>query len=269
MIIDGHVHTPYCPHGSSDSFKAYVEQALKQGYQTITFTEHAPLPESFHDPVPDKDSGMKRSLMESYIRDIQKIKKEYQKDIDILLGLEVDYIEGYQQQTSRFLSDYGDILEDSVLSVHFLKGPSGRYHCIDFSESAFQKAVEDFGSVDKVYQAYFSTLEESIQADLGPNKPARIGHMTLIRKFHHRFPSPAGWDESIPELLKLIKQKNYQLDYNGAGYYKPACKESYPPHSIATQAYQAGIPLVYGSDAHTSSAIGQGLDQIDQTLITG
>ncbi|GGC93900.1 histidinol-phosphatase [Thalassobacillus devorans] len=268
MKIDGHIHTPYCPHGTSDPFKAYVEEALKQGYSSMSFTEHAPLPPSFLDPVPDKDSGMDLRLLERYIQDIEQIKKEYQKDIDILIGLEVDYIDGYEQETTEFLTRYGSRLDDSILSVHFLKGPD-HYHCIDFSEAAFQHAIDDFGSLEKVYQAYFRTLEKSIQADLGPFKPGRIGHMTLVRKFHHHFPSPADWDAPISALLEKVKQGRYQLDYNAAGYFKPACLESYPPQRIARQAYQAGIELIYGSDAHKSTGIGQGFDRIDHTLTTG
>jgi len=39
-IKDGHVHSPYCPHGSKDSFELYIESALKLGLKEITFTEH-------------------------------------------------------------------------------------------------------------------------------------------------------------------------------------------------------------------------------------
>ena len=26
MKCDGHIHSPYCPHGTSDSFKQYIEK---------------------------------------------------------------------------------------------------------------------------------------------------------------------------------------------------------------------------------------------------
>ena len=26
---DGHIHSPYCPHGTKDSFEMYVEKALE------------------------------------------------------------------------------------------------------------------------------------------------------------------------------------------------------------------------------------------------
>ena len=39
---DAHIHTPFCPHGSKDALKQYVEKALERGFDSITFTEHAP-----------------------------------------------------------------------------------------------------------------------------------------------------------------------------------------------------------------------------------
>ena len=35
---DGHVHSPYCPHGSLDTFDMYIERALLNGISEITFT---------------------------------------------------------------------------------------------------------------------------------------------------------------------------------------------------------------------------------------
>ena len=39
---DGHIHTPYCPHGTDDKFEQYVEKAIKVGLDEISFTEHFP-----------------------------------------------------------------------------------------------------------------------------------------------------------------------------------------------------------------------------------
>lgn len=44
---DAHLHTPFCPHGTLDPFHSYIEKAMKKGFDSITFTEHAPLPLRF------------------------------------------------------------------------------------------------------------------------------------------------------------------------------------------------------------------------------
>ena len=66
MIKDGHIHTPFCPHGTKDALEAYVEKALSLGFQEISFTEHAPLPEGFIDPTPEQDSSMDIEQLEDY-----------------------------------------------------------------------------------------------------------------------------------------------------------------------------------------------------------
>lgn len=261
IIHDGHVHTPWCPHGTMDSLAEYCEEAIKLGLKGITFAEHAPLPPSFTDPTPLKDSGMDPKHLESYIDHIQALKKEYKGKLDILLGLEVDYIEGFEHETTYFLNEVGSLLDDSILSVHFLKIDED-YFCIDYSPDTFAEAIQLLGSTENVYKRYFQTVLASIEANIGHFKPKRIGHITLVRKFHKRFPTDAIFNEETTQILSLIQKKGYELDYNGAGCIKPLCKEPYPYDHIIDQAIELNIPLVYGSDAHQVSALMSGHDQL-------
>ncbi len=258
---DGHIHTPYCPHGSKDQFSLYVEKAIDAGLKEITFTEHAPLPEGFTDTVPDQDSGMRHGDLENYLRDVEEVKRAYQKDLRIHTGLEVDYIEGFEKQTREFLDQYGPSLDDAILSVHFLK-VAERYICLDFSPDAFQELISLTGSADAVHSLYYNTVIQSALADLGDYKPNRIGHITLTRKFQRLFPALESHETEIQQLLNVIKSRKLELDYNGAGTVKPYCQETYPSPAIASAAHQMGIKLVYGSDAHTASGLMQGADQL-------
>ncbi len=261
MIHDGHVHTPFCPHGTMDSLAAYCEAAINHHLKGITFAEHAPLPPSFTDPTPLKDSGMNPAHLESYIRDIQALKKEYKGKLNIFLGLEVDYIEGLEQETTDFLNEVGPLLDDSILSVHFLKIGED-YLCLDYSPDTFAEAIQLLGSTENVYRHYFQTVSASVKADLGRYKPRRIGHITLARKFHKRFPIQGHFNDEITSILTLINNKGYELDYNGAGCSKPLCKEPYPYDRIINQAIDLNIRLVYGSDAHQVSSLMNGFDQL-------
>ena len=71
---DGHIHTPFCPHGTTDPFEKYIEKAIDNNFSQITFTEHAPLPTNFVDPTPDKDSGMNPKLLTAYIEKLKQLK---------------------------------------------------------------------------------------------------------------------------------------------------------------------------------------------------
>lgn len=261
ITYDGHVHTPFCPHGTNDPFEAYIERAIELGIQGLTFTEHAPLPSRFTDPTPEQDSAMHLEEMDKYIDTLSRLKKEYASQISIQIGLEVDYIEGYEEETRTFLMRWGKYLDDAILSVHFLRFDDD-YFCLDFSADVFAQIIEKAGSLDNVYKKYFQTVKRSLLANLGKFKPTRIGHMTLVRKFQKQFPSENTYKSAIIELLDLMKLKGYELDYNGAGLTKPLCGESYPSSWIINEAVKRGIPLVYGSDAHSVKGLGQGFNHL-------
>lgn len=249
MKRDAHIHSPYCPHGTNDALSDYVEKAIRSGFTDISFTEHAPLPLSFEDPTPAKDSGMDPSALMAYLDAVEGVKKAYQKDINIRTGLEIDFIQGYEQDTRKFLDEVGPRLDDSILSVHFLK-LGGRYMCIDYSKEVFMEAAEIAGSPELLYELYYDTVEASVAADLGPYKPRRIGHPTLIHKFQLHHGDKIDDRRHIEALFRTIAEQGCEIDMNGAGFSKPDCLESYPPANFLPYARSLGIPLVFGSDAH-------------------
>lgn len=263
---DGHIHTPYCPHGTKDTFQDYIERALDLGYTEITFTEHAPLPINFEDTTPAKDSAMALNRLEAYFHDLDEIKQEYRGKIKINTGLEVDYIEGYEDEIRLFLKEYGTYLDDAILSVHFLKH-NGQYDCLDYSPEFFAAMIDRYGSIDAIYERYYETVLKSVLADLGPYKPKRIGHITLVHKFQKKFPVSRKFEPEIIELLDAIKAQGYELDYNGAGTAKPLCREPYPPIWIVEKAKSMDIPLIYGSDAHQKKDLNQGRASMQLSFI--
>jgi histidinol-phosphatase (PHP family) len=259
--IDGHIHTPFCPHGTTDSFESYIERAISLGYEQITFTEHAPLPNGFVDSTPTKDSGMNLAALEDYFYKLMTLKEKYKENITILSGLEIDYIEGFEKETKNFLNEYGPFIEDSILSVHFLHH-QGNWGCLDYSSEVFAEMTQKFGSVDKLYEQYFRTVLKSVTTDLGPYKPKRIGHITLVRKFQKLYPAKKTFLPEINEILLAMKNNQYELDYNGAGIYKKYCGQPYPTAEIVQKALEYGIKIVYGSDAHQSRDINQGRQEM-------
>nr|WP_106780426.1 histidinol-phosphatase HisJ [Lysinibacillus timonensis] len=256
MKRDGHIHTPFCPHGTNDTFEQYIEKAIDCGFSEITFTEHAPLPTNFKDPTPDKDSGMNPKLLTPYFEKINKLKTEYSNDIKINIGLEVDYIVGYETETRAFLDIVGPLLDDAILSVHFLKWEQ-EYCCIDFSKEVFLDFARKVGSVEAIYNLYYDTVKKSIDAYLGRYKPNRIGHPTLVHKFQLSHNEKIDDEKQIKEILLYMKEKGYELDVNSAGLSKQHCKEPYPPQPMIEYAKSIELPIVFGSDAHQVSDLHQ------------
>lgn len=250
MKEDAHIHSPYCPHGTLDSFELYIEKAIQNGFTDISFTEHAPAPSGFIDTVPDRDSFLDERLLEPYIVELQQLKKQYAPQISIKIGLEFDFIKGFEYETTQLLNEIGPSLDDSILSVHFLPYEN-KYTCIDFSPELFMGFTDLLGSLENVYSLYYKTVQESILAPLGSFKPKRIGHPTLIHKFQHFHGKLIDDADMINRTLELMSTGRYELDVNSAGLSKKYCLEPYPPQQYITIAKEKGIPLVFGSDAHS------------------
>ncbi|WKA59851.1 histidinol-phosphatase HisJ [Planococcus shenhongbingii] len=261
MKRDGHIHTPFCPHGTKDKLNAYIEKAIESGFGDISFTEHAPLPSSFMDPTPEKDSGMTLENMLPYLDAIRQAKDAYKQDILIRVGLEVDYIIGHESETRSFLEEYGSSLDDSILSVHFLR-VNDEYLCMDYSSEVFMQLAQKAGSVQNVYDLYYDTVEASIAANLGQFKPKRIGHPTLVHKFQLAHGEKIDDSRRIHGVLEKIAKAGYEMDLNGAGYSKPDCLESYPPANFIPVAESLRIPLVFGSDAHSVNGLHKHYDKL-------
>ncbi|MDU4145475.1 histidinol-phosphatase HisJ [Clostridium sp.] len=255
-LKDGHMHSHYCPHGTKDSFQMYIERALDVGLDEITFTEHMPLPGIFMDEKLLKECSTNEEEILLYLKEATKIKEEYKDKIKINVGLEVDYVEGYEEKIKKMLDNYGEYLDEGILSVHFLR-LDDVYHCLDMSVDEFGIIAKILGGVEKVYDKYFETLIKSINADLGRYKPKRIGHPTLVRIFNEKYPMDYKNEALIDKVIKTIKENGYEIDFNTAGLRKQYCKETYPSGVFLDKAIKNNIKMVKGSDAHSAKDVGK------------
>ena len=129
------------------------------------------------------------------------------------------------------------------------------YYCMDFSSEEFEKIVNLLGSIESVYNLYYDTLIKAVNADLGEYKPKRIGHLNLVRKYNKKFPYDYSKNKKLEELVKLISEKEYELDYNVAGLFKEDCGEVYISGYLAELIKKYNVRVVLGSDSHSSKFI--------------
>lgn len=246
---DGHIHTPFCPHGTKDELEGYIQAALAYKFEEISFTEHMPVPDGVCTSEFQKDCGLMPEHMQAYFEAIDQVKQDYEGRLKINKGLEVDYIEGYEEKTIKSLDTYGKHIEDSILSVHFLKYKN-TYYSIDCLDQ-FEALLQEIGDLKAIYELYYTTLLKSIEADLGSYKPKRIGHPTLIRIFNQKYPVYYKNEALFESIGKAMKERQYEVDFNLAGLLKPYCKEYYPNKKFMSILEKYELPLVYGSDAHS------------------
>src|SRR5690606_12508573 len=153
---DGHTHTQFCYHGSDAPLEDYVERAIALGFQRYTVTEHPSLPQGWvNDEALCHELGMPEHELEDYFKYVQAVKERYAGQIEITIGLELDYLHGNVEYTNQLVDQWGHLLEDVVYSVHYLPGEDGNY-CVDFTAEDFQKhLLAYYGSIDMLVDLYF------------------------------------------------------------------------------------------------------------------
>ncbi|MBC1501738.1 histidinol-phosphatase HisJ [Listeria weihenstephanensis] len=270
MKRDGHTHTEFCPHGSGDSMEVMVEKAISLGFTDYSITEHPPMPAAFEQEIANNKKDIATAAigwdqLDAYFKKAHEVKHTYRDKIRIHVGLEVDFLPGFEQDTRALLREYGSQMDDGVLSLHFMPGIGG-WRFIDFSAEDFEAGIlRHYGSFEAVQKAYYGLIQESLFADLGQAKPTRLGHISLCQKFQRFFADEytglkSATRQQVSELLRDVRAREYQLDWNTAGLYKEFCRETYPSLDVVAEAQMLGIELVYGSDAHSLADVGRGYD---------
>jgi histidinol-phosphatase (PHP family) len=154
--------------------------------------------------------------------------------------LEVDYLPGHEDWirnlASRHPWDY------FIGSVHYVSD--------DWAvDSPFQLAKWKHRDAFEVWSVYFDRLTMAAATGLFEI----IGHADLPKKFGHR--PTKDCTPLYEKFLNAAKQHNCAIELNTAGLRKD-CKEIYPSREILQLAFQKGVPITFGSDAHTPEEVG-------------
>lgn len=268
---DGHTHTRFSHHGSHEKLEKYIERAISLGFTEYVVTEHAPLPQKFlaefTGPTDSRDnSAMHLDELPLYQQDVKAVQEKYGSQISIKSGFEIDYLSDYESDIRQFIIAQSEWLDELVLSVHFLPNHDAFVAPIDYDPETLNTYFPEIKQAPQsVFKNYFDTIQKSLDfaETLPKNVVIRIGHMTLIRKYQKYFNLPkfdSNNQTLIDQLLLKIKQNDFQLDFNTAGFAKSYNGEAYPTPDIVRKGQQLGIKFIYGSDAHEVSAVGQFYD---------
>jgi len=237
MPIDYHTHHVRCGHAVGN-LEDYIVSAMNQGMEQIGLSDHMPLLHVSDEENPD--TAMSMDELPRYVEEALSLKEKYKGRIEVRVGLEGDYVEGYEEKIGEIVNGYP---WDYVIgSVHFL----GTWDVTDFR----QVGQWEGRSVVKTYERYFDAIAKAAATGFYDY----IGHIDAIKRFS---PKP-GEDVTALEdaALHAVKKHDLAFELNAAGYYAP-CKEMYPSASILARAKALEIPVTYGSDAHHPDKVGQ------------
>ncbi len=226
-MIDYHLHV--IAHGDRpmtvENILIYCEVAKSRGIRQMGITEH-----------------------DRYLEDIDLAAfmeaREKSRDIDLRLGIEVDFVPGKEEQMDHFATA---LPYDYVIgSVHRVGGEE-----VDRAED--QEIYEKWETYD-LYEAYYKNVREAALS----GRFEVLGHPDLIKIFRH-FP-----DRDITPMLEetadTVAESGIVVDVNSAGLRKPI-GEVYPSRRLLEMFYRRGVPITLSSDAHAPDQIALGYDK--------
>jgi histidinol-phosphatase (PHP family) len=230
---DYHMHTPLCRHAVGEPVD-YARRALETGLTEIGFSDHSPMRQDDFD-----NWRMNLSQLDEYVEKVRKAQKDFPQ-LTIRLALEVDFFpnggDWVRELAARHPWDY------FIGSVHYV---SDSWAIDDPQKLSEWKHRDSF----EVWSAYFERLTLAAESGLFEI----IGHADLPKKFGHR-PTRDG-TALYAKFLDAAKKSGCAIELNTAGLRKD-CKEIYPSREILKLAFQKGVPITFGSDAHAPGEVG-------------
>ncbi|MCQ2229072.1 MAG: histidinol-phosphatase [Bacteroidales bacterium] len=246
-LTNYHSHSTFCDGHSS--MEEFVVEAINQGFSSYGFSSHAPLP--YHTRW-----NMDAENMNAYLSEFKRLKELYSSEIELYLGLEIDYLtESYNAMSECFRSldlDY------RIGSLHTIIGPDEMILEIDCSLDRFTDIVDSHfsGDVVKVTNLYIDRLMLMV-ANGGFDI---VGHADKMHSLSEQLMpgiSSQSWYQSrMKEYFSLIAEKGYMVEMNTKKYND---KGLFFPHvSWYPFLRQLGVPVVVNSDSHYIDKINNG-----------
>jgi len=225
--------------------EACVERAIERGLRFIGFADHNPLPNGLGANV-----RMAEAELDGYVQSVLDLRKRYQGRIEVLLGLEMDYIEGLEayleKQTASHPWDY------IIGSIHYLDA-----ECLQIS---WPKNFT--GETAWLYGRYF----ELVRKMAGSGLCDIVAHFDVPKRSGRAHSERETGD--ITRTLKEIARAGLCIEVNTSGYRHPELPrpDTYPTRAIIVEAVGLGIPLAVNSDAHTPEDVALKFPEMERLL---
>jgi histidinol-phosphatase (PHP family) len=223
----------------------YVQRGIDLGLREIGFADHNPLPGGRSANV-----RMDESELDYYVERVTELRFRYRSQIDVMLGLEMDYVEGLEdyvaQQLARYPWDY------IIGSIHFLDK--------DCRMPSWPRNYD--GDPHALYARYFELMRRLARSGLCDI----IAHFDVAKR--SGFLPGEREAEDIARTLQEIKSADISMEINTSGYRHSELPEPqpYPTLAVAEQALALDIPFTVNSDAHAPDQVGLKFAEIEKFL---
>jgi len=268
MLFNLHTHTFFSDGSSAPG--EYLEEAIRQGFSVLGFSDHSPVPF-------DNNFAIREERLDEYCNAIRMLDPSPFSPplegrgrgwgIKILLGLEIDYIPGITKPIEEYRKT--NQFDYFIGSVHLVRnGNDPGLWFIDGPDiSIYDQGLIDFfqGDIRNGVKSYYHQINRMILAQ----KPDIIGHLDKI-KMHNRnryFREDENWYvQLVDETLDLIKENQCVVEVNTRGIYKKRADSLFPGPEILRKLFKMKIPVTLSSDAHKPKELSLYFDEAKKLL---
>jgi histidinol-phosphatase (PHP family) len=254
LIFNLHTHTRFSD-GSDDPEK-YVEEAIKQGFHTLGFSDHSPVPF-------ENTFAIREGMLGEYCKAITSLPNPLSLrrggeggEVALMLGLEIDYIPGITQPINYYRKNF--TFDYFIGSVHFVKSLNSKelWFIDGPNMEIYDRGLNEIfgGDIRKAITAYYRQLNELIVNE----KPDIIGHIDKIKMYNRGrfFSEHDDWYIAlVDETLDLAYKSGCVIEINTRGIYKKRSETLFPGIEILKKIKTFEIPITLSSDAHKPSEL--------------
>lgn len=148
-LTNYHSHCLYCD--GRAGMEDFIRFAISRGFSSYGISSHAPLPFPTH-------WTMEWDRMSDYLTEFQRMKQKYAGQIELYVGLEIDYLNGESNPSVPCFQELP--LDYRIGSVHLLYNDKKEVVDIDVSAEVFRDIVDEHfaGDLDRVVHLYYDRL---------------------------------------------------------------------------------------------------------------
>ena len=225
-MIDYHTHSIYSD--GKSTYEDIVNAAIAKGLTEVGLSDHL----CIHFP----NWAVKEGNFSNLISDIQNLKEKNDLPIKIKFGLEVDYIEGKENEIKNLICLFP--VDYIIGSVHYVEDWNFDTNLLDFKTA----------DIDSFYHNYFRLVQQASRSRLFDI----IGHADLAKKFNY-YPS-FNLEKYYENTAMVFSKTDMVVELNTSGKDK-LCNEFYPSNQFIKYCFEYNVPFTLGSDSHSHNEI--------------
>lgn len=240
-LTNYHTHNHYCD--GDGTVEDMVRAGLAAGLAGVGISSHGPVPfETYY--------ALRLDELPAYCAEVRAAQRAYAGQIDVALGMELDYIPAYEGFFREHITPLG--LDYLIGSVHYVDlTAEGRPWLVDDTADDFAYGVETYwgGDVRGLVTRYYAILREAARFP----GVAVMGHIDRIKKWNggdRYFREGEPWYvAAVEETLLSFREAGVIVELNTA-YGKKPIDQCYPAPWVLRRCVELGISLQINSDAH-------------------